>query len=367
LRKVPILDLSETSITWLEQAEDGSIWFRQQAGAGRWDGTKCLSFTRTNGFTSAYVTCARRGAAGAMWFGTAGDGAYCYNGRSFEHFTKAHGLAGDSVYSIYHDTDGLLWFATNEGVSRYNGEGFVNLTPEDGLTIPSMNSVLRDENGLLWFGCLGSGGQPGGVWRYDEGSFSKFTMADGLLGNTATWAFAIPDGTVWFGGNGHATHFDGKQWVHLTGLTGITYGVARTADGRLWFEVDHSRGFPLVVYDGVRCTRPEGEGWAALGDPQQERFWRHWDALSAAPDGGLWLATHEGLFHFHGGKLEQNALKNLGFTNDISSITSLHCDAQGTVFFARHAGWAVGTPRHYDGQKAHAGLDSKWTSVVRRG
>jgi ligand-binding sensor domain-containing protein len=132
LSKVPILDLSETSITWLQEAEDGSIWFRKQAGADRWDGINCLSFTRTNGFTGAQVTCACRGSVGALWFGTAGDGAYCYDGRSFKHFTKAQGLAGDSVNSIHHDADGLLWFATNEGVSRYNGEGFVNLTPEDG-------------------------------------------------------------------------------------------------------------------------------------------------------------------------------------------------------------------------------------------
>src|SRR5262249_11390964 len=92
-------------------------------------------------------------------------------------------------------------------------------------------------------------------------------------------------------------------------------------------------------------TRPEGEAWAALGDPQQEHFWA--GDISATPDGGLWLASNEGLFHFRGGKLDRIALKSLGFTNDISSISTLHCDAQGTVWMGT---WNDGLAR-YDGSR----------------
>ncbi|MFC1712368.1 two-component regulator propeller domain-containing protein [Candidatus Poribacteria bacterium] len=33
------------------------------------------------------------------------------------------GLAGNNVWSIHRDPDGILWFGTDAGVSRYDGKG----------------------------------------------------------------------------------------------------------------------------------------------------------------------------------------------------------------------------------------------------
>ena len=321
-RKVPAPEDLVASLACLLEADDGSIWFGKQTGAGRWDGTTFLNFSRTNGFTDGRVLCACQCPAGVLWFGTDGDGAYRYNGRSFQHFTKAHGLAGDSVYAIHRDTDGVLWFATSEGVSRYNAEGFVNLTPDDGLITPKITSILRDENGLLWFG------SPGGLWRYDETTFSSFSMADGLASNAANAAFRSSDGTVWIGLNGGVIHFDGERLVSLTaasGLSGIVDGITQTADGRLWFATEAFGTWPLWVSDGVQCTRPDGDGWAVVANP----YGLIGQNMDVGPDGTLWFALEKDLFHFHSGKVERIGLKAQGLTNYISA---LHCDAKGTVW-----------------------------------
>ncbi|HET91208.1 MAG TPA: hypothetical protein ENN99_10795, partial [Chloroflexi bacterium] len=55
---------------------------------------------------------------GALWFGT-DEGAFRFDGRTWEHFTAADGLTGDRVKAIAAAPDGALWFVTDGGVSRY--------------------------------------------------------------------------------------------------------------------------------------------------------------------------------------------------------------------------------------------------------
>jgi signal transduction histidine kinase/DNA-binding response OmpR family regulator/ligand-binding sensor domain-containing protein len=65
------------------------------------------------------------------------------------HFTTADGLASNTVRKIIQDSDGYLWFCTNNGISCYDGYDFRNYGAEAGLTDPIIRSVYEDEKHRL--------------------------------------------------------------------------------------------------------------------------------------------------------------------------------------------------------------------------
>ncbi|MCA1815804.1 MAG: hypothetical protein LC746_05240, partial [Acidobacteria bacterium] len=71
------------------------------------------------------VDAVRRDAAGDVWAGTNGLGAFRFRaGQQADHFTfenTAGGLRSNRVFSVFVDREGVVWFGTDRGVCRYDG------------------------------------------------------------------------------------------------------------------------------------------------------------------------------------------------------------------------------------------------------
>lgn len=54
-----------------------------------------------------------------LWFGTEGQGAFCYDlsTRQWKQYTQANGLSSNSVCGIQYDTQGRLWISTENGLN----------------------------------------------------------------------------------------------------------------------------------------------------------------------------------------------------------------------------------------------------------
>ena len=68
----------------------------------------------------------------------------------FRHFTTEEGLAGDTVHSIVQDSRGLLWFCTNDGLSRFDGREFVTFGSGNGLGDQEVLHILEGADGTYW-------------------------------------------------------------------------------------------------------------------------------------------------------------------------------------------------------------------------
>ncbi|MDT7603398.1 MAG: hypothetical protein QOF61_1395, partial [Acidobacteriota bacterium] len=70
------------------------------------------------------VDAVRRDAAGDVWVGTDGQGAFRFHdSQQVEHFTfenTAGGLRSNRVFSVFTDREGVVWFGTDRGVCRYD-------------------------------------------------------------------------------------------------------------------------------------------------------------------------------------------------------------------------------------------------------
>ncbi|MGL4849805.1 MAG: ligand-binding sensor domain-containing protein [Clostridium sp.] len=74
----------------------------------------------------------------------------------FKNITISDGLSQGSVYSILQDSNGYMWFGTNDGLNRYDGYSFEILkgSEDDNSKIYSgiIGSLIEDDNGEIWVG-----------------------------------------------------------------------------------------------------------------------------------------------------------------------------------------------------------------------
>ena len=87
-----------------------------------------------------------------VWAGTWGGGVGHYDGKAWTNYTTAEGLAGNIVYSIAQDQNGILWFGTNNGLSRYDGQSWITYDTHTGLLDNNVYAIAPAPSGELWVG-----------------------------------------------------------------------------------------------------------------------------------------------------------------------------------------------------------------------
>lgn len=85
-----------------------------------------------------------------------------YAGQSnirFERLSINDGLSLSSVYCVFKDSKGFMWFGTEDGLNRYDGENFkiLRANPYDtnSISYKWIESAFEDSNNNLWFGSRG--------------------------------------------------------------------------------------------------------------------------------------------------------------------------------------------------------------------
>lgn len=63
---------------------------------------------------------------------------------------RSKGLPSNSVYDIFQDSKGYMWFATDEGICRYDGTKFTSFYTEE-QTSRAGSSVTQDKYGRIWY------------------------------------------------------------------------------------------------------------------------------------------------------------------------------------------------------------------------
>ena len=276
------------------------------------------------------VHCAVQDSVGNIWFGTTGDGIFKYDGNVFTHYTVAHGLNSNTIWSILVDAGGKVWIGTDNGICSNDDNQFANIElPLSGLVGSNAYdvwSIMQDSKGKLWFatgvgvfvydgtsfssfdtgivqskdcvfgvemiledsaGNYWFGGRCNpGVYRYDGKSFAH------LLPDDDDWAWPVLEdnhGNIWFSSWEGAYKYDGESFMKFTKASGLSGNmIARINEdknGNLWFGGDG-----LTRYDGASFTKYTKENglkntsiWAILEDNA----------------GNIWVGTREtGLYLF---------------------------------------------------------------------
>lgn len=87
-----------------------------------------------------------------VWAGTWGGGVSRFDGRKWNNYTVKDGLAGDIVYSMVQDSQGVFWFGTNAGVTRFDGKNWNTVDIRSGLLDNNVYALAVAPNGGIWAG-----------------------------------------------------------------------------------------------------------------------------------------------------------------------------------------------------------------------
>jgi len=69
------------------------------------------------------------------------------------HFTAGNGMISNVVYQVMEDSQGFLWFCTDQGICQFDGHEFKKYTSRDGLTDNTVFNIKEDEQKRLWLSC----------------------------------------------------------------------------------------------------------------------------------------------------------------------------------------------------------------------
>ena len=158
---------------------------------------------------------------GELWLGTNTSGVAVYDHETGQYRVLSHdpdnphSISDNLVRTILHDSKGVTWVGTNDGLNRYDQKTnrfiryFHDITrPGSSISSDNIRELLEDGEGRIWIATMG-----GGVSRYhrETGSFSYLTVKDGLASNHVLGVLEDQNGNLWFPTNRGISIYDPER------------------------------------------------------------------------------------------------------------------------------------------------------------
>ncbi len=153
--------LTNDNVNEIYEDEDGSLWVCSNDGVyfknsgGHW-----LPFEGNAFLPSDTVNYMLIDSNDNKWFGTA-EGLYKFDAKNqpakFATFNISDRIGIDNIFAIKKDKAGVLWCATNHGLSIYKYEMWYTYNYDDGLPANHVNAIILGNNNKKFVGFDGGG------------------------------------------------------------------------------------------------------------------------------------------------------------------------------------------------------------------
>jgi DNA-binding NtrC family response regulator/ligand-binding sensor domain-containing protein len=250
LRLSAVPEISCSGLTNLA-LDQGKVWFGYQYqykgfsfGCLEGEQVRYFPFDEAYPFQVGGLLVDRKG---QLWIGSryadTWEGVCRYDGERFTPFTRADGLAGGGVYSLYEDQEGGVWIGTAQGVSRYDGQGFAAFTRADGLPFEIVRAIAQTQDGKVWFGTEG-----GGVGCFDGQVFQAIQIPGSPDLNRVNAIRQDRQGRIWFGTEGGLVQYTPQRVRPTVSLSRVV--ADRTYEGHEVIEIPTTAGRISFCFQG---------------------------------------------------------------------------------------------------------------------
>jgi len=173
------------------------------------DNIRFSKLSTKHGLSQSNVLCILQDSQGYMWFGTQ-NGLNMFNGYEIKVYANIEGnndtLSSNVVHALCEDSDGNLWVGTEGGglnLFNRNTETFKKFSPEENPGIVShqfIRTIYEDQNHLLWIGTYGGGidtfdRKSGRVTHYSHEKNNKESLSCDLI----NIIYGDSKGNIWIG------------------------------------------------------------------------------------------------------------------------------------------------------------------------
>jgi signal transduction histidine kinase/ligand-binding sensor domain-containing protein len=330
-------------VTALFEDREGDLWVGSARGLERFRYSLFLTYSpllgRAEGNGPIYVDAEQR-----AWFGPSQGGLFRIEDGKIEQIPSA-GMDKDVVYSI-DGAPGELWVARQRGgltCLRFKGDAVTSrtYTKADGLAQDSVYAVYRSRSGTVWAGTVN-----GGVSKFQDGKFTTYTTANGLAADTVSAIEETPDGVIWLATPNGLSKFSDGRWMVLSGADGLPPGgvncLTTDSSGLLW--IGTSKG--LAVLRSKRVEFP-----AEAPELLREEIF----GIAEDRSGWLWIATSNRVFRVNrvpvlSGTVRDGDVREYGMadgllgTEGAKRFRSVSTDSLGRIWFSLNRGISVIDP-----------------------
>src|SRR5271157_2425987 len=259
---------------------------------------------------------------GGLWIGTVERGLiHVHQGRT-DVFTRADGLSGNVILSLFEDREGNVWVASTGGLDRFRELPVATISVKQGLSSDATQAVLAATDGSIWIGAHE------GLTRWKNGQTTTFGKASGLPDDALQSLFQDDSGRIWVSTGHGLAYFKDGRFVAVNALPGgKVHYIAGDKAGNLWLSEEKSL---LHLLEGRLV---EQVPWSELGRPQSAEV-----LLSGREQGGVWLAFWQGggLLYFNDRQLRASYAAANGLGE--GGVADLQLDRDGALWAATHAG-----------------------------
>jgi ligand-binding sensor domain-containing protein len=304
---------------------------------------------------------------GRYWVGSLQEGVAVWDGRTWTYFTQEDGLPDNQIHAIKEDSNGLLWFATQTGISSYDGTKMRIRTP---LSQPSTATTFQAQGnspqpgkwlklkGDLWF----EAGNRSGVYRYDGKRLQYLELPKQKVLNPSDNLFAVTGiaegkNRTWFGTYAGVFGYNGFDF---TPISDETLGYDRTVEalhirsifedskGRLWIG---NNGIGVLLKEGDSIhnfSRQQGlihPNSQRKGEKSPSGTLEHVFTLAEDKNGNIWFGDRDtGIWKYDGATMTNYGAQD-GLANPFA--LSIFETKQGDLWF----GMADGKVYRFNGNR----------------
>ncbi len=290
------------------------------------DVEKWVTIKSNNGLAGNEVFSLYEDSDGKIWMGTVYDGVTVYNGNSYTSYDIFDGLTDNTILAIS-EWEGFTVLGTFDGMSFFDGSDWYQLTAQQfGLSYFYVYSVLGDSNGNLWFGT------DDGLWRADDTSTTDLYDFDCWECNWVNVLFEDSKGEVWAGTDGGLKKFNGNNytlWDTSNGLkSNYVYSVYEDFEGNLW----------IGYFDSPYITKFDGSDFESyyLANDLAKEFIVPISQITQDRDGLFWIGLED-----TGGLVQSDLNFFRSFNTENSdltgnSITDIIRDRDGNIWVSTY-------------------------------
>jgi ligand-binding sensor domain-containing protein/signal transduction histidine kinase len=336
------------TVTALFEDRDGNLWIGEPEAMERYRDTSFSSY-----LSSAGLPCINCGAIyvdsqQSVWFAPWDGGLFRISHGRVQP-VELEGLKEDMVYSIA-GAQNELWVARKSGgLTRLDLQGgaiaAATYSHESGLAQDSVYSLYRESDGTVWAGTLGQG-----VSRLRSGSWRTFTTKDGLPSNTISTITGNAAGQIFVGTPNGLAELRKDRWISYNTHDGLPPGAVQSlffdSSNILW--IGTAKGIAFLRSGVIHV--PLGASNALYGD-----------ILGIAENNGwLWITTADHVVRVRSSALLKQEFvggdyREFGVTDGLPSVNgvkrthSVVLDSRGNIWFSLNGGISLLQPSSFAG------------------